>query len=77
MPRYFFHIKEDAKTTLDSEGIELEGMHAVLEEAKEGAREIMSERVLRGHGPNGRAFVVVDEQGTTVLTLPFKLALDD
>jgi len=77
MPRYYFHIKDLATTTLDQEGIELEGLPAVLEEATEGAREIMSERVRRGQAPNGRSFVVVDEQGATVLTLPFNLAIDE
>jgi hypothetical protein len=77
MPRYFFHIKDEAETILDKEGIEFHNMDAVREEATESAREMMSEKVRRGHGPNGRAFVVTDEQGQTVLTFPFTDAFRD
>ena len=71
MPRYFFHIKDEAETILDQEGSEFNNLDAVREEATESAREMMSDEVRRGHGPDGRAFVVMDEQGQTVLTFPF------
>jgi hypothetical protein len=77
MPRYFFHIKEEAVTMLDHEGVELENLHAVRNEATQAARQSISERVLDGHGPDGRTFVVTDEQGRTVLTFPFKDAISD
>ena len=77
MPRYFFHIKDEQKTIRDVEGMELQDLDAVLEEARESARQIMSERVLEGHGPDGRVFVVTEEQGETVLTFPFRLAISD
>jgi len=77
MTRYFFHIKGEAKTVLDEEGIELTDLDEVREEATGSARQLMSEQVLRGQAPNGREFVVVDEQGQIVLTFPFKLAIRD
>ena len=77
MPRYFFHSKDEATTMLDHEGIELTDMEAVREEATQAARQSMSERVLDGHEPDGRAFVVTDEKGDVVLTFPFKLAISD
>ena len=75
MPLYFFHIKDEATTMLDHEGIELDDLEAVREEATQAARQTMSGRVLDGHEPNGRAFVVTDEQGHVVLNFPFKLAI--
>jgi len=57
MPRYFFHIKDEATTMLDQEGIELQDLEAVREQATTLARQSMSERVLDGHAPNGRTFV--------------------
>jgi Domain of unknown function (DUF6894) len=72
MPRYFFHIKDKP----DEERIELHGLDAVREEATESAGEIMSEEVREGHEPDGRAFVVTDDQGETVITFRFKLALE-
>ena len=77
MPRYYFHIKNEVETIRDLEGQELHGLDAVREEATESAREMMSEKVRRGHGPDGRAFVVTDEQGQVVLDFPFKLAISD
>jgi predicted N-acetyltransferase YhbS len=77
MPRYYFHIKDEAKTIRNEEGIEFHNLDAVREEATESARQLMSEEVREGHGPDGRVFVVTDEQGKTVLTVPFKDALRD
>jgi hypothetical protein len=75
MPRYFFHIKDEVETIRDEDGIELHGLDAVRKVATESAREMMSEAVREGHEPNDRAFVVTNQQGETVLTFPFKLAL--
>jgi hypothetical protein len=75
MPRYFFHIKDKASTSIDKNGIELDDLDAVREEATESARQMMSEQVLRGQTPDGEEFVVTDEQGQTVLTFPFKEAI--
>jgi hypothetical protein len=77
MPRYFFHIKDKEETIRDEEGIELHGLDAVHEEVTESAREMMSDDVRQGSGPDGRTFVVTDEQGQTVLTFPFKDAISD
>jgi hypothetical protein len=43
----------------------------------ESAREMMSGEVREEHGPDGRTFVVTDEEGQTVLTFPFKDAISD
>ena len=77
MPRYYFHIKNEVETIQDEEGLVLRGLDEVREEATESAREMMSDKVLEGHGPDGRAFVVTDEQGQVVLDFPFKLAISD
>ena len=76
MPRFFFHLREKSKTTRDVEGMELPDVDAVYEEAVESAREIMSQQVLRGERANGQAFVIADECGNTVMTFPFKLAIE-
>jgi len=77
MPRYFFHIKDEVEIIPDEEGLELRGLDAVREEARESAREMMSESVRAGHRPDGRAFVVTDEQGHVVLNFPFRDAIRD
>jgi len=75
MPRYYFHIKDEVQTIHDREGIELRDLGAIREEATESAREMLSEKVRQGHGPDGRAFVVENEQGCVVLDFPFKEAI--
>jgi hypothetical protein len=76
--RYFFHVKHDAPTMLDWEGIELDDLGAVRNEATTLARESMSERIRDGLPPDdGRTFVVTDEEGRTVLTFPFTDPISD
>jgi hypothetical protein len=77
MPRYFFHIKDEVETIRDMEGAEFHNLDAVREEATESAREMMSVDVRQGHRPDGRTFVVTDEQGDVVLNFPFELAIRD
>jgi hypothetical protein len=77
MPRYFFHIKDEAETIRDEDGIELHDLDEVRKLATESAREMMSEAVREGHEPSGREFVITDEQGRVVLNFPFKDALSD
>jgi hypothetical protein len=77
MPRYVFDVTCDAVT--DREGIELDDLRVVRNEARTLARQSMSERVLNGHPHplDGRTFVVTDEEGHTVLTYSFKDAIND
>jgi len=81
MPRYFFHVRHDTATMHDREGVELDDLEAVRNEVTTRARQSMSERILNGlnglngHAPEGRTFVVTDEQGQTVLTYSFMDAI--
>ena len=77
MPRYVFDVTCDAVT--DREGIELDDLRVVRNEARTLARQSMSERALNGHPHplDGRTFAVTDEEGHTVLTYPFNDAISD
>ncbi len=75
MAQCFFHLQNRTKTMRDSEGVELMSLDEVREEAMLSAREIMSEQVRKGKALNHCAFIIEDENGKTVLTFPFKLAL--
>ena len=76
MPRYYFHVKEPEGTLKDDEGIDFETLDEVKEEAVTAAREIVSDLVLSGRGVGDKSFVVEDETDDTVLTYPFRLALE-
>src|SRR5262245_51586695 len=75
MRRYFFHVEDEAQQIKDREGIELDGLDAVREEALQSARQIMSEDILGGRRPDGRRFVVTDEGGMIVAEIPFAEAI--
>ena len=75
MPIYFFHIRGRDEFIRDLEGMELPDMAAVREEASEGARTIMADRVRKGSDPDHQAFQVEDDAGRTVLDYPFLDAL--
>lgn len=76
MPRYFFHIKSDDDFVEDPEGVELTGDVEARQEAIDAAREILSERVLKGDVIDGHVFEVCDASGTKVFSLPFRGVLN-
>jgi hypothetical protein len=76
MPRYYFHVKEPDGTINDDEGIDFDTFDEVKKEAAQAAREVVSELVQSGKEIGDKTFVVEDETGETVLTYPFRLALE-
>ena len=74
MPRYFFNIQRGDETIIDEEGIDLPDIDAVRLEARQGAKEILSEDLLKEVDHPHQAFIVRDETGQIVLTLDMKLS---
>jgi hypothetical protein len=75
MRRYYFHIRRGTEILEDYEEMELPSDAAVLEEAKAAAREILASHISSGDLIDDEAFVIVDESGETVLSLPFRSAM--
>jgi len=71
MPRYYCHVEDEDHRIKDLEGMELNGLGAVREEALQSARQLMSEDILSGRRADGRRFVVTDEGGLIVAVIPF------
>jgi hypothetical protein len=75
MPRYFFNVRDEEKLDQDLEGIDLDGMAAIENEAMTSAKEIIAEALLSGRpAPLGHSFEVLDEQGTLILEFLFARA---
>jgi len=55
-PRYLFNIVGDYQTIVDSQGVGLAAIDEARQEAVTSARELISERVLRGQAQNWRRF---------------------
>jgi len=72
MPRFYFHVYNDL-IAKDEEGLELRDIAAAREEAISGARGLMAaELVEKGRLRLQHRIEVTDEQGRTVLTIPFR-----
>jgi hypothetical protein len=66
MPRYFFHVREGADISRDTEGQELPNVEAARQEAVSANREILGEKLLHGGSLNGRTIEIADETGRVV-----------
>jgi hypothetical protein len=75
MQKFFLHQRRADSFIEDLDGGYYVDLQEALEDAEAGAREIMSERVLRGEPPDDSLFEVTDETGAVVATYPFKTAL--
>ena len=70
MPRFFFHVFDEA-VVHDDEGIELPDRAAAHEAALVGARALICEQVRRGRVSLRHRIEVEDEGGASVATLSF------
>ena len=75
MPRYFFNVYDDV-IAHDDEGLELPNIAAARLNAMRGARDLIAEQVRHGYFVLSHWIEVLDEAGETVLTLPFREAVD-
>jgi hypothetical protein len=76
MVRFHFHVIGNGSRIEDLEGQHLDGLEAAREEAVTIAREIMSNRILRGTRSAHWKFEIANEAGQIVLELPFAEAID-
>jgi len=71
MGRFYFHVRKRDRLIPDEEGQDLPDVSAAVCEAKLSARELLAEAVHTGKDDVPDAFVIADEAGRTVCTLPF------
>jgi hypothetical protein len=75
MPTFYFHIINGFGHTPDEEGQALTSLQQAREAAVKGARSIMSAEVLEGRIDVRGRIEIEDEQGATLLTVPFAEAV--
>lgn len=75
MPRFYFNVRDGNSVITDPEGIEVPGLRAAEDEARQAARDLLADRVKHGEHIGTRNFEVIDETGRRVLTLPFRSVL--
>lgn len=75
MAQYYFHMRNGHELR-DPEGHNLPDLDAVRETAIAGARDILSEDIKRGELHLDWRFDITDAEGQTVMTVPFRDAVD-
>ena len=75
MPRFFLDILDGRKLLADPEGQDFADLNAALAEAAASARDLVAYGLLRNEDASDRRFVIRDEDGQTVATVPFRSAL--
>jgi hypothetical protein len=77
VPRFYFHLKTGETVIEDQDGSELADFEAAREEALTGARELWAEAIKSGSDLQAEAFVIADEDGREVMSLPLVEALPE
>jgi hypothetical protein len=75
MPRFYFNVRDGDTLIADQEGVEMPGESAAVEEARQAARDLLAERVKYGEPIETRQFEILNDNGETILTLPFRSVL--
>jgi hypothetical protein len=70
MGRFYFHVRKGDQLIPDEEGQDLPDASAALHEARLAAQELLAEAVHAGKDNVPDAFVIADEAGRSVATLP-------
>ena len=68
MPRFFFHLRDHDHLHEDDEGMDLPGLHALLDEALRVTSELFGEL----NGSSELEFEIADSLGRTVLRIPIQ-----
>ena len=71
MNRYFLHLQDHERLLEDADGIDASDLASVLGEALKSAREIVACAIRQGANPLGQAFVIADEHGNQLASVPF------
>ena len=75
--RFYFHLKTGDTLVEDQDGSELPDYEAARMEALAGARELWAEAIRGGNDVQVEAFVIADEDGRHVMSLPLAEALPE
>jgi hypothetical protein len=77
MGRYYFHVRAGDELTSDEEGTDLPDFSAAKREALLSARELLAEAIKSGKKTVPDAFVIADEAGQELDSVPLAAALPE
>ena len=73
--RFYFHVRAGDRLTLDEEGVDLPDFLAAQREAMLRARELLAEAIRSAKPEVPEAFVIADEAGQELDTVPLAIVL--
>jgi hypothetical protein len=77
MARFYFHLRNTGQLVTDDEGLELPNKWEALREAQLSARELLADAIKAGQDTVPEAFVIADEHGREIATLPLEALLPE
>ena len=77
MRRFYFHLQADDQIVPDDEGVDLADLSAAEHEAILAARELLAEAIRCGRPEVPEAFVIADEEGREIDTVPLAAVLPE
>ena len=77
LPYFYLHVRAGDQLTPDDEGIDLPDFSAARREAIEAARELLAEAIKEGRAEVPEAFVIADEEGREIDTVPLAAVLPE
>ena len=72
MPRFYMDVSEGTTLTPDPMGLDFPSIEAAMDQAAEGAREIVAHGILKNEDLSGLAFSIRDEDDQIVATVRFR-----
>jgi hypothetical protein len=72
VPRFYLDILNDSQVIQDLEGIDFADRDAAIAEAVAGARDLVAHGIMQNEDVSGQSFLIRDNHGETVVTVPFR-----
>ncbi len=72
MPRFYLDILDDNQVIQDLEGIDFADRETAIAEAVAGARDLVAHGIMQNQDVSGQTFIIRDNHGETVATVPFR-----
>jgi hypothetical protein len=73
--RFYFHLRSGDELVRDDDGEDFPDVSSARREAEKSAREILADAIKSGRENVPQAFVIADEQGREIDTVPLTIAL--
>jgi len=72
VPRFYLDILRDNQVIQDLEGIDFADLNTTIAEAVAGARDLVAHGIMQNQDVSGQRFLIRDNHGETVATVPFR-----